>query len=59
MTTTPVLHKSEPSVGAGNSAFMSGAINELPGDSKPIEMVADEEPVTKYRMMGFVKYPKK
>ncbi|KAA8571448.1 hypothetical protein EYC84_001448 [Monilinia fructicola] len=53
MTTTPVLHKSEPSVGAGNSAFMSGAINELPGDSKPIEMVADEEPVTKYRMMGF------
>ncbi|KAG4027877.1 hypothetical protein MFRU_026g00580 [Monilinia fructicola] len=59
MTTTPVLHKSEPSVGAGNSACMSGAINELPGDSKPIEMVADEEPVTKYRMMGFVKYPKK
>lgn len=38
---------------------MSGAINELSGDPKPVEMIADEEPVTKYRMMGFVKYPKK
>ncbi|RAL65451.1 hypothetical protein DID88_001018 [Monilinia fructigena] len=55
MTTIPVLHKSEPSAGVGSGAYMSGAINELPGDSRPIEMVADEEPVTKYRMMGFFK----
>ncbi|KAF7855442.1 hypothetical protein EAF04_010184 [Stromatinia cepivora] len=57
ISTTPILHKSEPS--PGTNPYMSGAINELPGNSKPIEMVADEEPITKYRMMGFVKYPKK
>ncbi|QSZ31823.1 hypothetical protein DSL72_001392 [Monilinia vaccinii-corymbosi] len=59
-TTTPILHKSEPGSGIGGSAYvMSGAINELPGDSRPIEMVADEEPITKYRMMSFVKFPKR
>lgn len=57
ISTTPVLQKSESS--SGTNPYMSGAINELPGDSRPIEMVADEEPITKYRMMGFVKYPKK
>ncbi|KAM3072533.1 hypothetical protein ACMFMG_009329 [Clarireedia jacksonii] len=48
LTTTPVLHKSEPS--------SSQLPSELPGDARPIEMIADEEPVTKYRMMGFVKH---
>ncbi|PQE09635.1 WD40 repeat protein [Rutstroemia sp. NJR-2017a WRK4] len=50
LTTTPVLHKSEPS--------SSQLPPELPGDVRPIEMIADEEPVTKYRMMGFVKHKK-
>ncbi|TGO15708.1 hypothetical protein BPAE_0548g00010 [Botrytis paeoniae] len=59
-TTSPILHKSEVnSATSAPNTYMSSAINELPGDSKPTEMVADEEPITKYRMMGFVKFPKK
>ncbi|EMR91338.1 putative wd40 repeat protein [Botrytis cinerea BcDW1] len=59
-TTSPILHKSElNSASSAPNTYMSGALNELPGDSRPTEMMADEEPITKYRMMGFVKFPKK